>query len=225
MHDIIGAVRSRSHQIRGREGVIDDQPCSVAVRQLGQGWEVRDPEQWVRNRLTEHRAHASLGESGLHLVEVEDVDELGLDAEWTEHEPKQGDRLSVEIARSDDPIARFDTGEQCHVECSHTGTECQGGFLLFECGDRGLQCLRGRITVAAVHEEPLGPAEGRIHLVEILVEERRRWIDRSDRRNDVARRWPFTGMDSTACESQMEPTQIAHAACSPSLQRPTIGWS
>lgn len=120
MDDIVRAESAGTDEIGSREGVVDGQPCSIAMSELSEGGEIGDAEQGVRNGLAEDETDAAALELLLNLIKISDVDERRFHTEWPKHRSEQGDCLTVEVTRGDNAIACLDTGEDGGVQSCHT---------------------------------------------------------------------------------------------------------
>ena len=98
VHDDIGAPLERAVQVRGGEGVVDDQRHAGLVRDGGDGGNIQDLVARVRDRLGEEDARFGANESvpGIRIIDV--VYEVDLDTETREVLSEQAARPLVDVA-------------------------------------------------------------------------------------------------------------------------------
>ncbi len=178
VHDHVGAVLERAGQVRGGQGVVDDERRARLVRGPGHPGDVEDVPARVADRLPVEggrvRAHGGL--PGTQVVGV--VDEGRLDAELGERVGEQRVRPAVQRRRRDQMIAGGGDGEdRQRLRRLAAGHRQRRGTAL-QVRDPLLQDVLGRVDHPGVGEPDLGEREQVRRVTGVVEDERRALVDR-----------------------------------------------
>ena len=161
MHDDVGAVGQRLDQVRGGDGVVDDQRHAGVMRN---GRDVRDVEDVVLrvgDGLAEERlgVRSHRGPPGIQIVGV--LDEADLDADLGQRVVEQVVGAAVEPRTRHDVVAGVGEVEDREVLGGLTGRQEQRRDAAFERRDALLDDVLRRVHDPGVDVAGLGKAEQR----------------------------------------------------------------
>ena len=131
IHDNVSAEREWTLPDRCREYVIDDQPCTAAMRDLGD----RRNIDHIEGRIGRAFEKARLGVWAhrlLPLVEIVTIDQCGLDSIARQQIFHDVAARAEQRLGCDDVIAGFQRREDRGCDSSHAGCCGSGGFGTFE---------------------------------------------------------------------------------------------
>ncbi len=159
VHDDVGAERDRLDQVRGGDGVVDDQRDTVLVCHGGHVRDVENVDLGVGDGLGEEglgvRPHR--GPPAVQAVGV--LDEADLDAQLGQRVVEQVVRAAVEPGAGHDVVAGAGQVEDGEGLGGLARGQQQRGDAAFECGDALLDDVGGGVTDAGVDVARLGQPE------------------------------------------------------------------
>ena len=182
VHDDVGAVGDRLDQIRGRDGVVDDERHPGLVRDGRDIGDVEDVVLRVGDGLTEERLGVGRHGRPPRVQVVGVLDEADLDAQLRQRVVEQVVRAAVQPRAGDDVVTGVGEVED---------RECLGGLArgkeqrrdpAFECGDALLDDVLGRVHDPGVDVAGLGETEKRRGVLGAVERVRRGLVDRQSPR-------------------------------------------
>ena len=131
--DHVSAERQRVLVVRGREGVVADDP-DLFVRAVGDGadrFDVTDVAQRIPRAFQIDHLRVR-PDRGLQLLQVGKIDEVGLYAEIRQIVAEQGVAVAVDDRRADDVVTGPQRREQAGCHRRHAGTRNDAAFAALQ---------------------------------------------------------------------------------------------
>ena len=153
--DDVGTMLQRTEQIRGAEGVIDDNRQTVLLGDLGDGVDVGDVGVGVAERLEIDDCGVVL-DGTLNLVQVMGIDKRGLDAKLGERMLQQVVGATVDGLLSHHVVTGLGKCLQGIGDGSGTGGDGKTGHATLERGDTVLEDALGGVGQTAVDVTGVG---------------------------------------------------------------------
>ena len=209
MDDGVGAVLERSLQVRGREGVVDDTPRAVLMRDRGHRLDVDASQQRVRRRLEPHE-HRIVRPRRIEREWIGEVDRAPRDADGFVHLRDEPIGAAVRVVAEEDALPRAHEGAEEGVLGREAAREREAVLGPFERREAGLE--RGARRVA----------RARVLVPEVLTDGRLRERRRQrDRRDDRAAGGVglLAGMDRAGLEAEPVLLELTHPGPPPGRGR------
>ena len=177
MDDDVGAVFDRTDQIRGSEGVVDDQRNVVRVRQFGERLDVGNVAVRVAERFDEDGFGFGT-DRGLDFFEVVDVDQARLDSVTGECVGEEVERAAVDRLLGDDMFPLLGERLDCVRDggCPRRNRECP--YAPFERSEPFFEDFLRRVGEPAVDVARVGQTETRLGVFGIVKDVRGGLVDR-----------------------------------------------
>ena len=156
--DDVGTVLQRTEQIRGTEGVVDDNRQTVLLGDLGNGVDVGDVGVGVAERL-EIDDRGVVLDGTLDLVQVMGIDKRGLDAKLGERVLQQVVGTTVDGLLGHHMITGLGERLQGVGDSGSTGSNGEAGHAALERGDTVLKDTLGGVGQTAVDVAGIGKAK------------------------------------------------------------------
>ena len=153
--DDVGTMLQRTEQIRGTEGVVDDNRQTVLLGDLGDGVDVGDVGVGVAERLEIDDRGAVL-DGALDLFQVMRIDKRGLDAKLGERMLQQVVGATVDGLLGNHVVAGLSKSLQGIGDGSSTGGDGETCHATLECGDTVLEDALGGVGQTAVDVTGIG---------------------------------------------------------------------
>ena len=155
VNDDVGAVLQRTEQIRGAEGVIDDDRKTVLLGDLGDSVDVGNVGIGVAERLEVDDRSVVL-DGTLNLFQVMSIDKRGLDAKLGERMLQQVVGATVDGLLSHHVVTGLGKSLQGIGDGSGTGGDGKTGHATLERGDTVLKDALGGVGQTAVDVTGVG---------------------------------------------------------------------
>ncbi len=148
MEDDVGAELEGTLEVRGGEGVVDDEHGAGCVGDLGDGGDVGDAHQRIGRRLDEH-GDGPIAHGGAHGFGISRVDVAEAEAQVAQEAIEEAEGAAVDVLSADDVIAGL---EQLHERVDTGGAAGEGEAVrgALEGGDVPLQRLTSGVPAARV---------------------------------------------------------------------------
>ena len=156
--DDVGTMLQRTEQIRGAEGVVDDDWQAMLLGDLGDSVDVGNVGVGVTERLEVNDRGVVL-DGALDLVQVVGIDKRGLDAKLRERMLQQVVGTTVDGLLSHHVVTGLGKSLQGIGDSSSTGGDGEAGHAALECGDTVLEDALGGVGQTAVDVTGVGKAK------------------------------------------------------------------
>ena len=189
--DNVGAVLQRTEQIRGAEGVIDDNRQAMFLGNLGNGVDVGDIGVGIAERL-EIDDRGVVLDGALDLFQVMSIDKGGLDAKLEERMLQQVVGAAVDGLLGHHVVTGLGEGLQRVSDGSGAGSDGETGHAALERGDTVLEDALGGVGQTTVDVTGIGQAKAVGSVLGITEHVARGLVDRHGAGADAgsALSWP-----------------------------------
>ena len=150
VHHDVGAPLQGVAQVRGGDGVVDDEGQSVRMRHLGHRRNVQQDQAGVAQAFREHGPCVGL-DGGSKRIRVMGIDKGGLDAKAAQVHRQHGDTAAIEGTGGHHMVALLQQCHQCHGFGGHATGAGNRSTSAFQRGHAFLQGGHGGVGQSRVH--------------------------------------------------------------------------